>query len=98
MGRGYCNKGLFVLNIFEVMNNNASSSFAYMLDSINLWHGRLGHVNSSYIKKMQTLGLTFGISDSFMNKCGICVRDKLTRKSYIFVERESELLIKFDTY
>jgi len=66
--------------------------FAYMLDFVNLLHGRLGHVSNSYIMKMQTLGLISGISDLCTNKCDICVEAKLTRKPCIFVEREFELL------
>ncbi|XP_027067531.1 uncharacterized protein [Coffea arabica] len=35
VGKGYCNQGLFVLNISNVINENASSS-AYIVDSISL--------------------------------------------------------------
>ena len=49
IGKGYCNQGLFILNILNVANGNASTSFAYMVDSIDLWHARLGHVNMSYV-------------------------------------------------
>ena len=38
------------------MNNKASSSSssssAYIVDSCDVWHGRLGHVNFSCIKKL----------------------------------------------
>ena len=40
VGKRYCNQGLYVLNIYEIMNENASS-FAYLLDSVDLWHARL---------------------------------------------------------
>ena len=36
VGKGYCNKGLYVLNVAEVMNENKSSSFAYVLDSLDM--------------------------------------------------------------
>ncbi|KAA0045096.1 ty1-copia retrotransposon protein [Cucumis melo var. makuwa] len=42
VGKGYLSNGLFVLNTISI-NANASSS-AYMIESANLWHGRLGHV------------------------------------------------------
>ncbi|XP_071939234.1 uncharacterized protein [Coffea arabica] len=64
VGKGYCNQGLFVLNISNVINENASSS-AYIVDSISLWHARLGHVNIGYIKKMQSCGL---ISERLLRK------------------------------
>ena len=44
-------RDFFVLNIDEIINKNASSS-AYLIDSIDIWHARLGHANISYIKKM----------------------------------------------
>ena len=44
VGKGYCNKGLFMLNVSNIINNNASSSFsAYIVDSCDICHGRLGH-------------------------------------------------------
>jgi len=55
VGKGYRNQGLFMLNILEIMNENASTFSAYVIDSINLWHGRLGHVGFSCIKKMKDI-------------------------------------------
>ena len=51
VGKGYDDKDLFVLNVDQVINENGSSSCAYLVDSIDVWHGRLGHVNLGYIKK-----------------------------------------------
>ena len=46
--------GLFVLNIVQEIVNNASiSNFAYSVESINSWHGRLCHVNFSSIKMLK---------------------------------------------
>lgn len=36
VGKGYCNKGLFMLNIYDIINNNASSSSAYIIDSCDI--------------------------------------------------------------
>ena len=68
--KGFCNQGLFVLSIFEVMNENSSSS-TYLFDFYDVWHARLGHVNSGYIKKMQSLGLINNIDYSCLSKCQI---------------------------
>ena len=76
--KGFCNQGLFVLSISEVMNENASSS-AYLVDSYDIWHARLGHVSSGYIKKMQTLGLINNIDYSGLSKCQMCATSKLTK-------------------
>ena len=54
VGEDYCNQGLFVLNIFYMINENASSS-AYIANSISLCYVSLRHVNTSYIKKIQTM-------------------------------------------
>ena len=55
VGKGFLNQRLFVLNISEAVNGNSSSS-TYLVDSYDIWHARLGHVSSGYIKKMQSLG------------------------------------------
>ena len=39
VGKGYCNQGLFMLNVYDIINNNASSSFTYIVDSCDIWHG-----------------------------------------------------------
>ena len=52
VGKGYCDQALFVLNVSEVINENASSS-AYLIDSYDIWHARLGHVNPTYVMKLQ---------------------------------------------
>ena len=44
VGKGYVSDGLFKLNVMTIINKNNKSS-VYMLESSNLWHGRLGHVN-----------------------------------------------------
>ena len=31
VGKGFCNQGLFVLSISEVINENSSSSFTYLV-------------------------------------------------------------------
>ena len=51
MGKTFCNQGLFVLSISKVINGHVSTS-TYLVDSYDIWHARLGHVSSRYIKKM----------------------------------------------
>jgi len=92
VGKGYCNKGLFVLNVAQIVNKNNAFSSAYLIDSYDIWYARLGHVSISYIKKMQSLGLINGINNSCMDKCEICVETKLSKKTCSSVLRETELL------
>ena len=46
-----------MLNVYDIINNNASSSYACIVDSCDIWHGRLGYVNFSYMRKMVELSL-----------------------------------------
>ena len=47
VGKGYMGDRMWKLNVMTVIksNMNKASSSAYMLESSNLWHDRLGHVN-----------------------------------------------------
>jgi len=91
VGKGYCNWGLFILNVLELIKNVASSS-VYLVDSLSMWHGRLGHVGMSYVKKMEQLGLISNLINDETYKCEICVESKHTKKKPIPVERKTELL------
>ena len=45
--------GFFKMNVMTIVSdfNNKNTSSAYMLESSNIWHGRLGHVNfDTYFK------------------------------------------------
>ena len=52
VGKGYLSDGLFKLNVMTINNNKNNDSSAYLLESDNLWHARLGHVNYKSLKKM----------------------------------------------
>ena len=50
VGKGYMSNGLFKMNVMNVVPptkniNNKNTSSAYILESSNVWHDRLGHVN-----------------------------------------------------
>ncbi|GKB24442.1 retrovirus-related pol polyprotein from transposon TNT 1-94 [Tanacetum coccineum] len=48
VGKGYALNGMFKLNVMVVMNNiNKMNSSAYLIESSNVWHGRLGHETGS---------------------------------------------------
>ena len=51
-----------MLNVSDIINNNASSSSTYIVASYDTWHGRLRHVNFSYMKKMVELSLILKLS------------------------------------
>ena len=68
------------MNVSEILNNKVSSS-AYIVDSCDVWHGRLGSVNFSYIKKIGELSLIPKLSLENLGKCELCVESKTTKKS-----------------
>ena len=92
VGKGYDNDGLFLLNVNQVINENGSSSYAYLVDSVNVCHSRLGHINLSYIKKMKECGIINSPSEANIEICEICAETKIIKKPYKFVTRESKLL------
>ena len=92
VGKEYCSQGLFMLIRLEIMNEYASTYFAHMIDSCDLWHGRSGHVGFSYIKKMKIIGLLHNVAISDHDKCKICVESKSTKKSCKSLQRKSEFL------
>ena len=36
VGKDYCSQSLFMLNVYDIINNNASSSSAYIVDSCDI--------------------------------------------------------------
>ncbi|KAA0048396.1 ty1-copia retrotransposon protein [Cucumis melo var. makuwa] len=74
VGKRYLSNSLFVLNTFS-MNANASSS-AYMIESVNLWHGRLGHVNFASIRKLKDLRLINTSESHETGKCPVYVENE----------------------
>ena len=74
------------------MNANTSSS-AYIIESIDLWHHRLGHVNFVSIKKLKNLKLINPCESHETGKCPVCVESKYFKKPYKPVMmRSTELL------
>ncbi|KAJ0492733.1 putative RNA-directed DNA polymerase [Helianthus annuus] len=93
VSKGYALNGMFKLNVIVVnaMNENVISS-TYLIESSNLWHGRLGHVNYNSIRRLIKLDCipTFDIDST--NKCETCVEAKQTKSSFKKVERITEPL------
>lgn len=86
VGKGYCNQELFILNVFNVINNgNASTFSAYIVESYNLWHARLGHVSVPYIQMIKQLGLIKNLYRK-VGKREVCIEAKLNKKSHKSVQ------------
>ena len=89
--KGYLSDGLFKLNVMTINNNKNNDSSAYLLESDNLWHACLGHVNYKSLQKMINMEILpkFECNKS---KCQVCVESKFAKHPYNSVERNSEPL------
>ena len=81
VGKGYMSNGLFKMNVMTIVFdfNNKNTSSAYMLESSNIWQGRLGHVNFDTLCKLMNLELLPKFNIDANHKCETCVESKLTR-------------------
>ena len=81
MRKGYVNNGLFKFNVTIVkpkIDNKANFSI-YLLESSNLWHGRLGHVHFNSLHKLIKMKHNLNFQIDLKHKCETCVEAKLTR-------------------
>ena len=97
VGKGYMSNGLFKMNVMTVVPhtkniNNKNMSYVYMLESSNVWHGRLGHVNYDTLRRLINMECLPKFKLDPDHKCEICVESKLTRTSFQSIERSSEHL------
>ena len=92
--KGYMSDDMWKFNVMTIIKSymNKTSTFAYILESSNLWHGRLGHVNYATLCRLINLNTisTFQIDSKY--KCETCVEVKLTNSSFHSVERHIEPL------
>ena len=93
VGKGYVTDGLFKLNVMSVNDNNAiKNSSAYLLESPNLWHARLGHMNYDTLRRLSAKEYIPKLNIDPKHKCETCVEAKLTRSSFKRVERNTKVL------
>ena len=94
VGKGYLSDGLFELNVMTVITKDDLNKVAssYVLESSNIWHARLGHVNYKSIKKLMNMRLLPNF-DCPSEKCQVCVESKFSKPPFHFVDnRVSEPL------
>ena len=95
VGKGYMSNELFKMNVMTVVPpikniNNKNTSSTYMLESSNMWHGRLGHVNYDTLRRLINMECLPNFKIDPNHKCEICVESKLTKTSFQSIERSSE--------
>ena len=62
-----------------------------MLDSISLWHQRLGHIGLNSMKRMISHGMISCKINDFQKR-ELCVKSKMIKKSFKSVDRSTNLL------
>ena len=75
------------------MNGNASTS-SYIAESIDLLHGRLGHVNYASTKRLKNLKLIFAVNVDNASKCFVCVAAKYAKRPFKSVNSRQTILLK----
>ncbi|KAH1082979.1 hypothetical protein J1N35_022740 [Gossypium stocksii] len=76
---GYLCGGLFVIE--TMFNNNKVITFAYIVESFDMWYARIGNVNIHSLKKIVKMNLLPNLDNSSLTKCEICVEVKHARPS-----------------
>ncbi|GJY45071.1 putative reverse transcriptase domain-containing protein [Tanacetum coccineum] len=78
-----------VSSIYNVSNKRTKHN----LDSTDLWHCRLGHINKKHIAKLQHDGLLKLTNDESFDKCISCISGKMVHKPFPHEkERAKDLL------
>ena len=80
-----------------IINKNNQSS-VYLLESFNLWHGRLEHVNYDILRRLINLDHIPSFQIDSKHKCEICIEAKLTRSSFQTIERNTKPLELIHSY
>ena len=94
-GKGYLSDGLFLINVEPVLGSFINDSVApsvYNIESPDLWHSRLGHLNFGALKNIMNLELIPKHAIDKKSKCQLCVSVKHTRKPFHNVVRDSVFL------
>ncbi|GJS98759.1 retrovirus-related pol polyprotein from transposon TNT 1-94 [Tanacetum coccineum] len=93
VGKGYAVNGMFKLNVMVSMNKiNKMNSSAYLIESSNVWHGRLGHVNFNSMRRLIKFNSIPNFHIDSKYKRETCVEAKLTRTSFKSVKRKTKPL------
>ena len=75
--------------VVDSINKNSTS--VYLLESNDLCHARLGHVNYKALRKLVNLEVLHAFKCD-KSKCEICVESKFVKHPYKSVERNSKTL------
>jgi len=75
------------------INNETAANSIYVAEFVNLWHGRLRHVNFSSLKRFRNMHLISNVNTENCSKCSVSIEPKFTKKPFKTVTtRKTELL------
>lgn len=81
--KGKIQDGLFTINLKprEIISLNDTYCFKTSVNSVDLWHKRLGHINISYLKLLEQKNMVYGIDklNDTLNFCESCYKGKMPR-------------------
>ena len=77
--------------MYKISINNNDINLAYIVESCDVWHVRLAHLNFKSLKYMSKHGL-INCNDVKGHKCEICIQAKLTNKPFPKAERNTQIL------
>uniref|UniRef100_A0A2N9FGI1 Retrotransposon Copia-like N-terminal domain-containing protein n=1 Tax=Fagus sylvatica TaxID=28930 RepID=A0A2N9FGI1_FAGSY len=104
VGKGYLSDGLFKMNVMTIVpiNENKNKSSAYLLESSNVWHGRLGHGSNNDIIKAtkRMLNSNFDMKDLGVADVILGIKITITSDGLIFSQSHyiKKVLEKFGRY
>ena len=99
VGKRYLNESLFELSItFGITNGSFSSAFACIAKFVDVWHGRLGHVNIASIKRLKKLNLIPVVNVNEFSKGVVCVETKYAKKPFKSIENRKTYLFRINSY
>ena len=91
-GKGFCHGGLYVLDADRMSMNKARTCFSYIVESLDLSHGRLRHVNFAASKRVKQLSLIPNLTNSEHWKFERHIEEKHFKNPFETVERIFQLL------
>ncbi|KAK9037819.1 hypothetical protein V6N11_022719 [Hibiscus sabdariffa] len=91
IGKCFLNGDLFVIE--TQLNENKVSTSDYIVETVDMWHARLGHANIHFLKKMMKMNILLKLDITNFNKCEICVEAKHAKPHFKNISnRKTELL------
>ena len=70
------------MNVIAQINNETATNSTYITESVDLWHGGLGHFNFASLKRLRNMRLIPNVNTENCSKCLVCVEAKFSKKPF----------------